>query len=168
MSNNRPRIKVPYEPLDIVVDLTSVTLLLLMIVYTIMSYSELPDIIPSHLNVKGEVDGHSEKSFLWVLPGLSLIMFLGLSYLNKFPHIHNYMVNITEENALKNYRFSTRILRFTNLFVVLVFACIAYFTIQTAKGHATSIGSWFVPTIIGLSIILPILVLIYSRKINKS
>ena len=168
MKTKRPRIKVPYETLDVIIDLITATLLLLLFIYTFMSYSELPDIIPSHFNAKGEVDGHSQKAFLWLLPGFGLLMFVGLSILNKFPHIHNYMVNITEENALKNYRLSTRILRFTNLFVVLIFALIAYHTIQAAKGNPSSLGAWFIPTVIGISVILPIFILVYSNKINKS
>ncbi|WP_299278773.1 DUF1648 domain-containing protein [uncultured Psychroserpens sp.] len=168
MKTNRPRIKVPYETLDMIVDLITVTILLLLFIYTFMSYSDLPDIIPSHFNAKGEVDGHSQKSFLWLLPSFGLIMFVGLSILNKFPHIHNYMVNITEDNALKNYRLSTRILRFTNLFVILIFAVIAFHTIQSAKGNPSNLGSWFIPVTIGISVMLPVFILIYSRKINKS
>ncbi|WP_299339371.1 DUF1648 domain-containing protein [uncultured Psychroserpens sp.] len=168
MKTNRPRIAVPLEPMDIVVDLLSVTLLVLMIIYTLISYSELPEIIPSHFNGKGEVDGHSNKLFLWMLPAFGLITFIGLFILNKYPHLHNYMVNITEENALKNYRFSTRILRFTNLFVILIFAFINYAIIESANGSHFKLGSWFMPTVIGISVILPVFILIYKQKINKS
>lgn len=168
MKTNRPRIAVPYGPMDIIVDLISVTLLILMIIYTILSFAELPDVIPSHFNAQGEVDGHSGKLFIWLLPSIGILTFVGLFILNKYPHIHNYMVNITEENALKNYRFSTRIVRFTNLFVIVIFAVTNYKMIEAAKGNNFSLGAWFMPAVLGLSIVLPVVILIYKNKINKS
>ncbi|WP_431134984.1 DUF1648 domain-containing protein [Psychroserpens mesophilus] len=167
MKTGRPKINVPLEGLDIILDILSATLLILLIAYTALSYSELPDRIPSHFNARGEVDGYSEKSMLWLLPALGIVMFIGLYFINKFPHLHNYMVNITEENALKNYRFSTRIVRFANLFVMLIFGVIAYNIVESSKGNISNIDSWFLPLVIGSSIMLPIILLIYQNKINK-
>ncbi|SDS00281.1 Protein of unknown function [Formosa sp. Hel1_31_208] len=166
MKTNRPKIEVPVDGIDIIVDSISATLLLLMIIYTILSYDDLPEIIPSHFNAKGEIDGHSEKQMLWLLPVLGIVTFIGLFILNKYPQIHNYMVNITQDNALKNYRLSTRIVRFTNLFMMLTFALIVFAMIESAKGHTFTFGHWFLYTVIGLSIITPIIILFYYRKIN--
>ncbi|MBO6606058.1 DUF1648 domain-containing protein [Psychroserpens sp.] len=168
MKTNRPKIQVPLQGLDIILDMLSVTLLLLMIIFTIMSYSDLPETIPSHFDSNGNVDGYSSKTFLWLLPAIGLVTLIGLIFLNKYPHMHNYMVNITEENALRNYRLSTRIIRFTNLFTMLVFAIIVYAMIESAKGHTFNFGSWFIYIILGLSILAPVGILFYSRKINKS
>ncbi|MEM5565553.1 DUF1648 domain-containing protein [Psychroserpens sp. AS72] len=167
MKTNRPKVKVPFEPLDIVVDLISVTLYILMIVYTVINYGDLADTIPTHFNGKGEADGFGDKVYVWILPIIGVFTFVLLFVLNKYPHIHNYMVNITEENALKNYRFSTRIIRFTNLFVAIIFACIQYMMVEQGKGNTTEFGSWFLYSIIGISVILPIFLFIYQRKINK-
>ena len=87
--------------------------------------------------------------------------------MHKFPHLHNYMVNITEENALKNYRFGTRILRGVNFTCILLMAFITYKIIESAKGTYITLGSWFLPVVIGISIILPIILLIYMKKLNK-
>lgn len=168
MNNKRPKIEVPLEGMDIVVDILSATILILMIVYTIISYAQLPEIIPSHFDAQGNVDGHSDKAFLWLLPGIGVITLIGLFFLNKYPHMHNHMVNITKENALKNYRFSTRIIRFTNLFTMLTFAIVAFAMIESAKGMTYNLGHWFIYTIIGISVLTPIIILYYYRKINKS
>ncbi len=74
MKTDRPKIKVPLEGLDIVLDILSATLLILLIAYAVISYSELPDVIPSHFNAKGEVDGYSEKIMLWLLPALGDVL----------------------------------------------------------------------------------------------
>ena len=167
MKTDRPKIKVPLEGLDIVLDILSATLLILLIAYAVISYSELPDVIPSHFNAKGEVDGYSEKIMLWLLPALGVVLFFGLYIINKFPHIHNYMVNITEDNALKNYRLSTRIVRFTNLFIMFIFGLIYYSIVESAKSNNSNLDRWILPLVIGMSIILPIAILVYQKKINK-
>lgn len=168
MKTGRPKIEVPLETIDIIIDVVSATILLGMFIYTAMSYSDLPDIIPSHFNAEGAVDGHSEKYVLWFLPILGLLLFAGMFILNKYPHIHNYMVNITKDNALKNYRFSTRIVRFTNLFVMFIFAVIIYKMVQSAHNKTVALESWFLPFIIISSVIIPVLIFIYQKKINKS
>ena len=168
MASERPKIKVPFESIDIAVELASITLLLLVWLYIIMEYPLLPKIIASHFNASGQPDGYGNKVFILFLPALSTAMYIGLFILNKYPHLHNYMVNITEANALKNYRFSTRVLRVVNFLTVLMFAYISYHIVVSAKGEVLSLGKFFLPLVIGISVLLPIGILIYQKKINKS
>jgi hypothetical protein len=77
------------------------------------------------------------------------------------------MVAITEENALKNYRFSTRLLRVVNFLSMLLMAYITYMIIASAHGEKLVMGSWFIPIILGVSIILPIILIIYMKTLNK-
>ena len=167
MKNGRPRIKVPFQPIDIITELISVTILILMWCYCIINYTDLPDTIATHFNGLGEPDGFSSKSNIWMLPIIATLMYVGLFILNRYPHIHNYMVNITQENALKNYRFSTRILRITNFLSVLLLAYISYVIVESAFGEQFNLGTWFVPVVVGSSIVLPIILVIYIRKMNK-
>lgn len=168
MSNKRPRIKVPFESIDIIMEGISITLILLMVIYAAMEYTSLPESIPTHFNAKGEPDDYSNKTAIWLLPIIATVTYIGLFIINKYPHIHNYMVNITEENALKNYRFSTRIVRIVNLLTIVLFTYITYHIIQSAKGAQIELGSWFLPIVIGCSVILPIGILIYMKKQNKN
>ena len=167
MKTGRPKIKVPLEGVDIILDILSATVLILLTAYTVISYSELPETIPSHFNAYGEADGYSNKNMIWLLPALGIVLFFGLYTLNKYPHIHNYMVNITEDNALKNYRFSTRVVRFTNLFVLLVFAFACFTIVQSAKNNTVELGSWFLPFVIGFSVVIPIVMIVYQKRINR-
>ena len=165
--SKRPRIKVPYQSIDIFFELVTITLLILIIGYTAYVYMSLPDTIPTHFNAKGEVDDYGQKITVWLVPIIALFMYVGLYIINLYPHRHNYMVNITEENALKNYRFSTRVLRIVNLFTMAILAVVSYAIISAAMGNDFSLGSWFLPTIIGSSILLPVIVLLYYKSINK-
>lgn len=168
MKNDRPRIKVPMDVFDIIVKFTSITLILLMWIYTIMLFMELPETIPTHFNSLGEPDYWSSKWTIWLIPLIGSTVYIGLFIINKYPHLHNYMVNITEENALKNYRFSTKVLRIVNFLCILLMAFITYKIIMGAKGEYISLGSWFLPIILGVSIIGPITLLIYIQRLNKN
>ena len=167
MKTDRPIIDVPIKPVDLIIDLASITLIILMIGFTIFSYSDLPEIVPTHFNGEGVADGFGNKIALWLLPLIALVIFIGLFFLNKYPHMHNYMVNITEDNALKNYRFSTRILRLVNFFCVVLFGFIQYKMIQGAYKESASLGDLFLPIMIGASIILPIVLIVYQSKLNR-
>ena len=167
LKNSRPKIKVPYQFFDIILECVSITLILLLWLYLFSEYSSLPDTIASHYNSAGEPNDYSNKTFIWILPSIATLLYVGLFILNRFPHLHNYMVNITEENALKNYRFSTRIVRITYTLCAALIAYITYHIIEGAKGEVLKLGSWFLPIVLGASILLPVIIFIFYRKINK-
>lgn len=167
MNTKRPRIKVPFETVDVIIEMLSITLLILMWIYCIINYFELPDTIATHFDATGKPDDFGSKNTIWIIPVVATVMYIGMYILNKYPHIHNYMVNITEENALKNYRFSTRVVRVVNFLCVLLLAYITYMIIESAFGKQYNLGTWFVPLLIGFSIVFPIVLIIYMRKLNK-
>ncbi len=168
MYNERPRIKVPFDSIDIVIELIAITLIILMFLYTGIEYPSLPESVASHFNALGEADGYNHKLILWALPIISLVLYIGLFILNKYPHLHNYMVNIDEDNALKNYRFSTKGLRITNLYCVLVIAFLTFKIIQGAKGNELEFfGVPFLIFTLGVPLIGVILLIYFQRKINK-
>ncbi len=168
MNSNRPKIEVPKEPLDIIIDITSIVLYALMIIFTMINYSDLADTIPTHFNASGKADGFGDKANVWILPVIGIVIYIILYTTNKYPYTYNYMLNITEENAFENYKLSTRIVRFTNLSLAILFAIIQYVSIEKGKGTAIELGSWLTPIIIGISIISPLFVIVYQQKINKS
>lgn len=168
MNSARPKIKVPWETLDIIIELINITLLLLIIGYTGINYIDLPETIATHFNAKGEADGFGSKMTIWLLPGITLFIYVMMLVLNRVPHIHNYMVNITEENALKNYRLSTRLVRFTNLFCLIIFALISYEIIETSKGNSFSVlGIPFLIFTLVVPVIGIIFVFNYQKRINS-
>ena len=167
MSSKRPQLKIPLEPIDKFVELSSITIILLMWAYTILKYPDLPDTIASHFNASGNADNFSDKSFVWFLPILATGMYLGLFYLNKYPHLHNYMVNITEENAVKQYTFSTRILRVVNFLCTLMFGYINFKLIEGAMQGQSDLGNGFLIAVIAVSVLLPVVIFFYQKRINS-
>lgn len=124
-------------------------------------YPKLPDIIPIHFNGAGIPDGFGAKGNILTLPTVATIIFVGMTVLNRFPHIFNYPTNITEENALRQYTLATRLIRHLKFMIVCIFLLISFKTIQVAHGNADGLGNWLLPLIMGLNFI-PLIYYIYK------
>ena len=167
MKINRPKIQVPVEGIDLIIELIVLAILLFMWGYVFVSYSELPDRVPTHFNVSGEVDSYGGRSSIWVLMIISTVVAVGMYVLTKYPHIHNYMEEITEENALRNYKMSCRLLRFVNLFTILIMLYVVYSVIEKSAGNDIILESSFIYIILAFSVVMPLTLYIYTLKKKK-
>ncbi len=157
METERPKIKLIPTTADMLVELLGWIVLLTIWGWTFTYYSSLPDTIPTHFNAAGEVDGFGSKASIIGLPVIASLLFIGLTVLNRYPHIFNYPTAITQDNALRQYTLATRMLRYLKLVLALVFGGIELMTIQHATGKAAGPGTWFLP----LTLVLVFLPLIY-------
>lgn len=135
LHSDRPRIKLEYTLTDRLIEIIGWGVLLVIWVLVISTYSNLPDTIPVHYNALGEVDGYGAKSEIWILPVVGSIVYIGITVLNKFPHIFNYLTKITDENALLQYTLATKLLRYLKLFIVFLFGYLILKTILFSTGE---------------------------------
>ncbi len=119
-------------------------------VLTIVCYRNFPEIIPIHYSVTGQPDGFGTKETIWILPIIVTVLFVGLTILNKFPHVFNYPNNITEGNAQRQYTNATRLIRYLKLSIVIIFGLIVIQTFRNVTGSTSGVGGWFLPLSIGL------------------
>ena len=157
MEVERPKIKLIPTSVDKLVDLLGWIILLALWALTITHYSTLPDTIPTHFNAAGEADGFGSKASIIGLPFIATLLFIGLTVLNRYPHIFNYPSPVTQDNALRLYTLATRMLRYLKLILVVVFGGIGFMTVQHATGKAAGLGVWFLP----LTLVLTFIPLIY-------
>jgi uncharacterized membrane protein len=167
MYENRPKIKIPLENIDVILELVTLAILVILWGYVLMSYTTLPDIVPSHFNGNGEVNSTAGKGSVWALMAITTVITVGIHILTKYPNIHNYMVNITEENAAYYYKISCRLLRFVNLCTLLVMAYVAYSVITIAMGKKIMLESSFIYIIIGFAVVIPVVLFVYMSKSKK-
>jgi uncharacterized membrane protein len=160
----RPKIRLELTSIDKVIEITGRFSLLVIWVFTIVNYTNLPDTIPTHFNAMGEADGFGGKASVLTLPIIATILFVGIALLNKYPHIFNYPTKITKENAQRQYTIATRWIRYLNLVTVLIIGYIAFTTIQGAKGEADGLGVWFLPLSLGIVFIPTIYVIVKLIK----
>lgn len=130
---------------DVVINLSCLLLLLGVVAYLSVNWSNIPDKIPGHYNAMGEVDRWGNKGELLVLPIIGWIMFIGITILEHFPQIWNTGVTVTEENKVRIYRILKNMIGTTKLLVVGVFVFLA---INSAFAKALSI--WFLPVFLVL------------------
>ncbi len=152
---NKPKIRPNLSATDKTIELIGWIVVLGIWILPLYYYSGLPESIPIHYNGAGEVDSFGGRASIFILPTISTILFIALTILNKYPHVFNYPVPITEENALSQYTKATRMLRFLKLVIVLILGLILYRTIQNVNGNANGLGAWILPLIIAL-IFVPI------------
>ncbi len=95
----RPKIKLGLTIADRTFEFIGWLSILAIWVLTVTNYADLPDTIPTHYDGAGQADGFGGKATILTLPLIATILFVGMTILNKFPHIYNYPINITEENA---------------------------------------------------------------------
>jgi uncharacterized membrane protein len=159
----RPRLKIELSPTDRLIETLGFIALLALIGLPLYYYNQLPDSIPRHFGLNGEPDAYSGKAIIWTLPAIGLILFSGMYWLNKHPHIFNYPQEITEENAERLYTGATRMMRSLNTTIAFVFAYISFSTIRTALGEQAGLGTWFSPVFISALLLIVGLYLFQSN-----
>jgi uncharacterized membrane protein len=160
----RPKIKLELTTTDKIFEFIGWALIPAIWVLAIINYNNLPDTIPIHFNGSGQADGFGGKGNILTLPVIATILFVGLTILNKFPHVFNYPVNITIDNALRQYTNATKMIRYLKLIIVLIFGLIVLQVIRNVNGQASGLGIWFLPLTFGLIFIPVIYFVIKSFK----
>lgn len=129
--------------------------LIVLIVLPFFYWMELPDTIPTHYTLQGEPDAYGDKMSIVFMPILGLGIWGLLFFLSRNPVMHNFPLQVTEQNAQRLYQTSIKFLHVLNLIVVWFFAYINYSTIQVALGFSEGFsglfGFAFIASVLGLS-----------------
>ena len=160
----RPKIKLNLSQLDHRLELAAKIFLVVMWGLTVFTFLKLPATIPVHFSASGQADSYGNKLTLLFLPILAMIIYFGLTQLNKYPHIFNYITKITADNAQRQYGIATRILRFLKLVILIIFSAIILFTYLTTMGIANGLGIWFLPFTFVLLLVPAIISISQSLK----
>jgi uncharacterized membrane protein len=157
--NARPKLTIELTPADRLLEGVSAALLILLWAGTLLFYSRLPEQIPTHFNAAGEADGFGSRQGIFALPAVATIIYIGMTLINRFPHLYNYPMQVTVENAARLYASATRLIRVLKLSVVIIFGSIVFLTYRSALTEAKGLGSWFLPLVLAVTL-LPTLVFI--------
>ena len=164
--NKRPIIFINKGAIDSILDYTSLVIILFIWGFTFINYNHLPDVIPTHFNSNGVEDDYGSKNTIWILPIISTAVFILFTVLNKFPHQFNYMVKITADNAEKQYRLATRIMRILKFNISLLFFCIIIKVVGSSLDKNSSLEWWLIPLLL-LTIITPTFYLVIVSGSKK-
>ena len=105
-------------------------LLLTNIGYVLYILPRLPDIIPTHFNASGTIDGWGSKYSIFMLIGIQVLLNVLLEYAAMHPEKHNYIGTITDENRDRQYAASANLIRKLNVAVSVIFLTISFAIVQ--------------------------------------
>lgn len=142
--NNRPKIKPERKQKDVFIDYLSIAILVSLWAYLFSVFSGLPEEVAIHFNALGEPDRFAPKAGIFLVPGIGTLLFAGIKILSRYPHLFNYPVKITEENASRLYSIAVKMLTFINLAVVIIFTLISIQIVFKAQG-SDFLASWIFP-----------------------
>jgi uncharacterized membrane protein len=162
----RPKIKPEPTTSDNLIEAAGWLALAMIWLITIFNYKNLPGTIPTHFNIAGEADNYGNRSTIFFMPVLGTILFIGMTILNRFPHIFNYPVKITPENGLKQYAMATRLIRVLKLSILVLFILIIYLTTSAALNKQEKLSIWFLPLTLAI-IFMPLVYYIIKSFKNK-
>lgn len=145
MYTDRPKLQLPKTKIEWVFDCIGISLYLAALVYLLVSWGSLPEQVPGHYNIAGEVDRWGSKYEILTLPIVGAFVGVTTFFIEKKPHIHNYPARLNEANARAFYLNSRQLMNAVKNSCLVLFAVLTVQTVRIALGDAQSIGGWFMP-----------------------
>jgi hypothetical protein len=154
-----PRLKLALTKTSQLIERICIVSLIVLWIFQIIIFIQSPNIVPIHFNNEGLPDGYGSKYINLFLPLIATFIYFLLTMLAKYPHLHNYMVQINSKNALEQYTNSVNLIRHIKLSVLILFIIIEICIFLTIKGVVKGIGKYFIVVVV-FSMLIPILIAI--------
>lgn len=129
--------KIKNTKIDWIIEIVCLLLLGGITLYLILNWSSMPDKIPMHYNIAGEIDRWGKKTEIIFIPVVSWLLYGFITLMEQFPKTWNTGVQVTEENASRVYRILKSMVKTTKLFMVIMF-----FYITICSITAQSMSPW--------------------------
>jgi len=145
LRTQQPKITIERDGTDLLLECTALLLALTPVIYLLINWSTLPATVPTHINVQGLADAWGPKGRILILPAVMLGEFTVLAVLQRFPHLYNYLVDITEENIEIQYRLAVSVMGWMNLILSGGLALLFFGITRIVAGQADRITFWMLP-----------------------
>lgn len=164
--NERPKLTLKKTPFEVIFNSITLLLFLISLAYLLFVWRALPLEVPAHYNALGEVDRWGSKVEMIIIPFFALLMWIGMTVLEKYPHVYNYM-NLTPDNVRSQYINARLMMNVIKNIIVLLFVYLTWSNIQVALGNHDSLSSWFMPIFLVLLFIPMGYFIIRSFRLRK-
>ena len=119
-----------------------------------ITWKNIPDMIPGHYNIAGEIDKYSSKNSIWILIVVQILLFTMMSVLERFPNIWNTGVKITEENQERVYTNLRNMQTYLKMMIMIYFSYMTFQSIGGGNLHSMSVFVFLVLVFGGMAIFL--------------
>ena len=141
----RPRLNLPYAPVERLMEVLAAIGAVCMVGFAWANWPTLPARIATHFNAAGQADGWGGKGSLLLLPVLGVVLYGVMVFCARVPHLLNYPVPVTEENAPRLYLLARSLLTGLAFWVVAMLLFLEVSMIYIAQGKASGLGLWPMP-----------------------
>lgn len=115
-----------YTVFQKVLEVISIAILIIFILYIVGIWGSLPDKIPGHYSASGIVDRWGSKYELLFLPIVAVVMYTGLTAIEFFPKTWNVPDSKREENKISVYAIMKTMLIGIKIEILVTFFFISY------------------------------------------
>lgn len=154
--------EIKHNKLDTIAEVFCMILLIVITLYTIYMYIQLPEKIPIHYNVAGVIDRYGNKIEIFILLIVTWIMYIGLSLVTRVPQFWNTGVSVTAENKDRVYRILKNMLKIIKMEIIVIFCYLIYNTTTLYN-----LPKWFVSVflvLLFLTMLISFIILIKKAK----
>ena len=137
-----------------ITNLISLLSVVWIVLYVIITWKNIPDMIPGHYNIAGEIDKYSSKNSIWILIVVQILLFTMMSVLERFPNIWNTGVQITEENRERVYINLRNMQTYLKMMIMIYFSYMTFQSIGGGNLHSMSVFIFLVLVFGGMAIFL--------------
>lgn len=124
------------------------------VLYVIITWENIPDMIPGHYNMAGEIDKYSSKNSIWILVGVQILLFAMMSVIERFPNIWNTGVQITEENRERVYTTLRNMQAYLKMMIMGYFSYMTFKSIGGGNLHSMSVFVFLLLVFGGMAVFL--------------
>lgn len=139
--------KIPYTRIEYLLEIVSIAGVALAAAMLICHWAQLPDLIPRHYGLLGEVDAWGGKGTLPALPIVNFVLYLSLTLLRVFAPAY------TKPGASRRaLALSMELLTWVKTWTAVTFAYLTWGTVEIALGRATSLSPVLMPLFLILNL----------------
>ena len=149
---NRPVLHLPHSTFEILLEVAAGVVLGVHAILIASTWSTLSDAVPVHFGPSGIPDRWGGKGF-FLLPGaVSLLLYLALTVLSRFPHSFNYPWPITGRNVARQYQIGRAMILSLKVESVLIFLYLQWRVVRILERNLEGLGRGFAPAVLILLI----------------
>ncbi len=149
----RPVPRLRYNAPEWILEAIGVACIVAAFAIIIGNWALLPERIPIHFTVDGEVDGWGSRTAIVTVPCVMTFVYVGLTALVRVPHFFNYPWPITEENAERQYRAARMLLFVMKAIIAAIAAYAAWEVVTNARSSTHKINVVYIAALIGALLI---------------
>ena len=131
-----PKIHIKKTKMEWFHDILCICLFVGILLYLAYMWPTLPDRIPIHYDLQEHADRWGSKWFILLLILLNVLIYLGFTFIRKYPHKFNYPSRLTKENAENFYRNANLTISWVKLETVIYFSVLGKNFIDSAANKS--------------------------------